>query len=1331
MKGILYLCVISFWLTSTCLYAQMGADCNTPFAIPALPYSEAFSTCGMGNAVTNINSPCAPTLTGNDGEDMIFALTPTLSGCYRILATGTSSSLLVTDNCPTDVDANCIVAVPSVLGFMQTDLSLDMDSTYYITIATGATDSCGDFNLDVGLVPSLVSNDVCTSAQPLQGTGSNYDATACGEPNQWSPDPDGVVCFPNNGSVWSSMENGVWYTFSNPMQQDVDITVYNIECVGAGGDLQIGVWTNSGTCDLGIETFIACAIGTGTITLSMNDLPSGDYYLFLDGDGGSQCSWYLESNIIEPPVCESCDGGTPPDNDNCATPENLGSLPAPEECMLGSMGVNYGTPITITGTNVCATPSDPYPSGGSGCDGGTQANPSGDVWYSFTATATQLISLLQSTGFSLTTPNIALYETSCPTDEPLACSVGIGGAASLNYLGLVPGNTYYLQISGEDVEDQCEFSLIIRNDNDCRTCITSSYMSSVVPEPVEGIFPLGQTVEFCYTVDEYTSINNNQLHGIVPVFGAGWDTSTLSPAGAAPMTCGLVGEWIWYNYPDIGWGWWHDKGLLILPPDGDPSNNTGDANILGVCEWTFCWEITALPDCDGEQDLSIVVENYADGETGSGTDMGCEMDANFEYAAALECESCTPPIISVLNIVEPCEGEMMGEIELEVDGTDLIYNWNGPIPIGDVQNPNGLPAGTYGITVTDVDGCFSTESIIVNENDLPLITLDFVQDVSCFQANDGLIDISISGGQMPYDIDWDNDGIGDNDDDEDISELSVGTYSVTVSDANGCSSSLSIDIVEPDDFSVVISGDASICSGQNTVLDAGSFAGYIWSNGNTSQTITVSPTIETEYCVTVTNAAGCLASTCQTVTVNANPTADFSIDLGCPGDPTQFTHTGIGDIAQFDWTFADVGASNEQNPAQAFEIGDYEISLAVTDVNGCEAQSGQSISIASCCASDAGQAAVADDAPDVLCTGESAIVGASNFFLEDDDALGYALHNSPDGDVDMPGFVLYALNADGVFVNDGSVPYNTPLYVSSVAADDNGSGLPDLASDCISVSAGVEVVFLEPANLIINEFCDWSVGDFVVTVRPVGGLPAWDNGESYSISGDYAGDVPFGENFLIVIPEDGTNVYGFSSVDALGCDYGFTSEEFVCIKTPIELLRFTGTAQSDGNLLKWVTATESENDYFTLLRSTNGEEFKAIATVDGAGNSLSELSYAHLDVNPPAGIAYYQLQQTDFNGNSTFSEVIRVSRHEEQSGIVQLFPIPAKDAITITHASSETQSININVYDLAGKLLINANENVLNGVNSIDLDISQLSAGVYFLSIENGGERSISKFVVK
>ena len=96
---------------------------------------------------------------------------------------------------------------------------------------------------------------------------------------------------------------------------------------------------------------------------------------------------------------------------------------------------------------------------------------------------------------------------------------------------------------------------------------------------------------------------------------------------------------------------------------------------------------------------------------------------------------------------------------------------------------------------------------------------------------------------------------------------------------------------------------------------------------------------------------------------------------------------------------------------------------------------------------------------------------------------------------------------------------------------------------------------------------------------------------------------------------------------------------------PIELISFTGDNYGDFNILKWLTATETNNDYFTLEKSYDGVAFDIVAKVDGSGNSLQIKRYSFTDNKLLNDITYYRLKQTDFNGESKTSSLIAVTRN--------------------------------------------------------------------------------------
>jgi hypothetical protein len=92
----------------------------------------------------------------------------------------------------------------------------------------------------------------------------------------------------------------------------------------------------------------------------------------------------------------------------------------------------------------------------------------------------------------------------------------------------------------------------------------------------------------------------------------------------------------------------------------------------------------------------------------------------------------------------------------------------------------------------------------------------------------------------------------------------------------------------------------------------------------------------------------------------------------------------------------------------------------------------------------------------------------------------------------------------------------------------------------------------------------------------------------------------------------------------------------------VELLSFTAEVVSQGVALNWTTASEINNDYFTIERSADAVHFEDLLKVNGAGNSTRHCITAHSINKPLQGISYYRLKQTDFDGTSSWSDAVSV-----------------------------------------------------------------------------------------
>ncbi|MCO4806846.1 MAG: hypothetical protein KC456_09665, partial [Flavobacteriales bacterium] len=210
-------------------------------------------------------------------------------------------------------------------------------------------------------------------------------------------------------------------------------------------------------------------------------------------------------------------------------------------------------------------------------------------------------------------------------------------------------------------------------------------------------------------------------------------------------------------------------------------------------------------------------------------------------------------------------------------GTYTGYAWTTG---GTAATVTGLTAGTYTVTVTDNNGCTGTASTTITEPTVLSVTAT-ESNVSCFGGNDGSASASASGGTSSYSYSWSTGGSGSS-----ITGLTAGTYTVTATDANGCTETDVVILTQPTVLVASIGTPTDVsCNGGNDGAATASATGgttsysYAWSGGGGSSATATGLTAGT-YTVTVTDANGCTDTESTTI---AQPTA-VSVSIGTPTD---------------------------------------------------------------------------------------------------------------------------------------------------------------------------------------------------------------------------------------------------------------------------------------------------------------------------------------------------------------------------------------------------------------------------------------------------------------
>jgi len=187
---------------------------------------------------------------------------------------------------------------------------------------------------------------------------------------------------------------------------------------------------------------------------------------------------------------------------------------------------------------------------------------------------------------------------------------------------------------------------------------------------------------------------------------------------------------------------------------------------------------------------------------------------------------------------------------------------------------------------------------------------------------------------------------------------------------------------------------------------------------------------------------------------------------------------------------------------------------------------------------------------------------------------------------------------------------------------------------------------------------------------------------------DWGTYVPTGGEVFKIVDGSGLVSGEFSAVTSSNpaidftVDYSDATEVAIVIAEtlPVELTTFQGEMLPKGtSMLKWETATETENDYFDLEYSTNGESFTFLSRIEGSGNTTTNSQYFFEHENVRAEMNYYRLKQVDFDGSSTYSGVI-VLRHEFTAEESLVYPNPAHDVIVYVGVGAT-----LTVYDMYGK----------------------------------------------
>lgn len=311
---------------------------------------------------------------------------------------------------------------------------------------------------------------------------------------------------------------------------------------------------------------------------------------------------------------------------------------------------------------------------------------------------------------------------------------------------------------------------------------------------------------------------------------------------------------------------------------------------------------------------------------------GCISQSNIQFDAPEELTSF------FIGDSPACNGNSNGSLEIVAAGgvSPYLYLWSNGQTVNDLVN---IPSGNYSVTITDQNGCTSSNDTTLSEPTQINADTVSITNVSCFGLSDGAIDITVSGGTPQYFYQWSNGSST-----QDIQGLAAGTYQLTVRDANACSDTLTVVVTQPAELLVTAISPGTVCPGTEAAFTANVSGGngnlsYSWSNGQSGDSISVYPQQPVSLNVTVTDGQGC-SSVSGNVTVNVypTPTANFSISQSqsCTYPITISTINNSNGGLQYTWDDGNGSTYNNISPSFTYNnSGNFVITLIATNGAGC------------------------------------------------------------------------------------------------------------------------------------------------------------------------------------------------------------------------------------------------------------------------------------------------------------------------------------------------------------------------------------------------------------
>ena len=657
-----------------------------------------------------------------------------------------------------------------------------------------------------------------------------------------------------------------------------------------------------------------------------------------------------------------------------------------------------------------------------------------------------------------------------------------------------------------------------------------------------------------------------------------------------------------------------------------------------------------------------------------------------------------PTAITIgITLTNPTCGSSNGSLTATASGgtPQYSYKWSNSATTASIS---GLTSGTYTVTVTDANGCTKMTSQVLTSPNAPIVTISAVTNVTCFGGNNGAATASATGGTAPYTYNW-----GSGRTTAAVTGLTAGTYTVTVTDATGCSSTQSVTITQPTAITITTTVTNATCrpvgSVQASVSGGTAPYTYLWSNGATTSTI--SNLAGGNYTVTVTDSRGCTNFLLATVPALTSPNLSCQITI-----TKQMTSYNSNDAAvrvdasnglapyTYAWTNGATTQTISNLSATAYTV-------LVTDANGCTTTCFVNVPNAACNnITNAG----------TICCNQT--ICSSNELQQ----ISETIAASGGSDVD-PIQYLWMYNEDSPVFNlstwtpiPGATGRNLPVNLIPtinkttyfIRCVRRGT-CNYLETNVITITLRAFAEITGPTTACLNQDVTFTAGENVA-----GTIYEWS----------FSGAVP-GVTFNRV------QTVRFTSIGLK--EVRLTVTSFGCVKTKIITVNVTNCQGAFGGfvgfnanpvqqkevMLDWATSNEQTPSKYLIEKSTDGITFRTIGAV--ASQNQTNNLYRFADMEPKMGRSFYRIHQISMdNVDVKITEAKKVLMGQNGQSVLT-YPNPAQSSVYVEVLDADNTEGTIEVYNHIGMLV--KTQKFTSDQIRYQINTDNLPSGTYILKV--------------